>query len=39
VIISPLLPLMRNQIAAAEQARVRAVAINSANAQEWAAPV
>jgi ATP-dependent DNA helicase RecQ len=36
VIISPLLSLMRNQIAAAERAGVRAVAINSANAQEWA---
>jgi len=35
VIISPLLSLMRNQIAAAERAGVRAVAINSANAQEW----
>jgi ATP-dependent DNA helicase RecQ len=36
LIISPLLSLMRNQIAAAERAGVRAVAINSANAQEWA---
>ena len=36
VIISPLLSLMRNQIAAAERAGVRAVAISSANAQEWA---
>ena len=37
VIISPLLSLMRNQIAAAERAGISAVTINSANAQEWAA--
>src|SRR6478672_8722368 len=37
VIVSPLLALMRNQIAAAERAGIRAVTINSANAQDWAA--
>jgi ATP-dependent DNA helicase RecQ len=35
LIISPLLALMRDQVAAAERAGVRAVAINSANATEW----
>ncbi len=35
VIISPLLALMRDQIAAAERAGIRAVTMNSANAQEW----
>ncbi len=35
VIISPLLALMRDQIAAAERAGIRAVSMNSANAQEW----
>ena len=35
IIISPLLALMRDQIAAAERAGVRAVTMNSANAQEW----
>ncbi|PSL06085.1 ATP-dependent DNA helicase RecQ [Haloactinopolyspora alba] len=35
VIVSPLLALMRDQIAAAERAGVRAVTINSANADEW----
>ncbi|MBM9468030.1 RecQ family ATP-dependent DNA helicase [Nakamurella leprariae] len=35
VIISPLLALMRNQIAAAQRAGIRAVTINSANAHEW----
>ncbi|GGF47178.1 ATP-dependent DNA helicase RecQ [Marmoricola endophyticus] len=35
VIVSPLLALMRNQIAAAERAGVRAVTINSTNAEEW----
>ncbi|OMH29571.1 recombinase RecQ [Tersicoccus phoenicis] len=35
LIVSPLLALMRDQIAAAERAGVRAVAINSANATEW----
>ncbi len=35
VIVSPLLALMRNQIAAAERAGIRAVTINSANIEEW----
>lgn len=35
VLVSPLLALMRDQIAAAARAGVRAVAINSTNAQEW----
>ena len=35
VIISPLLALMRNQIAAAQRAGIRAVTINSANAEQW----
>jgi ATP-dependent DNA helicase RecQ len=35
VIISPLLALMRDQIAAAERAGIRAVSMNSANAQDW----
>ncbi|MGP3959069.1 RecQ family ATP-dependent DNA helicase [Nonomuraea sp. 3N208] len=35
VIVSPLLALMRNQIAAAERAGIRAVTINSANAEAW----
>ncbi|WP_026066280.1 RecQ family ATP-dependent DNA helicase [Actinoalloteichus spitiensis] len=35
VIISPLLALMRNQLAAAEGAGVRAATINSANTTEW----
>ncbi|TDD68191.1 ATP-dependent DNA helicase RecQ [Jiangella aurantiaca] len=35
VIVSPLLALMRDQIAAAGRAGVRAVTINSANADEW----
>ncbi|MEO3811794.1 DEAD/DEAH box helicase [Sphaerisporangium sp. B11E5] len=35
VIVSPLLALMRNQIAAAERAGVRAATINSANVEEW----
>jgi len=37
VIVSPLLALMRNQIAAAERAGVRAVTINSANPEQWRA--
>ena len=37
VIVSPLLALMRNQIAAAERAGIHAVTINSANPDEWAA--
>jgi ATP-dependent DNA helicase RecQ len=35
VIVSPLLALMRDQIAAAERAGIRAVTMNSANAQDW----
>src|SRR5690554_6267080 len=35
VLVSPLLALMRDQIAAASRAGVRAVAINSTNAHEW----
>lgn len=35
VLVSPLLALMRDQIAAAKRAGVRAVAINSTNAHEW----
>jgi len=35
VIVSPLLALMRNQIAAAERAGIRAVTINSANPETW----
>ncbi len=35
VIISPLLSLMRNQIAAAARAGIRAVTINSANSEQW----
>ncbi|NYF99253.1 RecQ family ATP-dependent DNA helicase [Janibacter cremeus] len=35
LIVSPLLALMRDQIAAAERAGVRAVSMNSANAQQW----
>ncbi len=35
VIVSPLLALMRNQIAAAERAGIRAVTINSTNMGEW----
>jgi ATP-dependent DNA helicase RecQ len=37
VIVSPLLALMRNQIDAAARAGVRAVTVNSANTDEWAA--
>jgi ATP-dependent DNA helicase RecQ len=36
LIVSPLLALMRDQVAAAERAGVRAVTMNSANADEWA---
>ncbi|WP_111720927.1 RecQ family ATP-dependent DNA helicase [Homoserinimonas sp. OAct 916] len=36
VLVSPLLALMRDQVAAASRAGVLAVAINSANAHEWA---
>ena len=35
VIVSPLLALMRNQVAAAERAGIRARTINSANLDEW----
>ena len=37
LLVSPLLALMRNQIAAAERMGVRAVTINSDNQVEWAA--
>lgn len=37
VIVSPLLALMRNQIAAAQRAGIRAVTINSTNPEDWAA--
>lgn len=37
VIVSPLLALMRNQIAAAERAGVRAATINSTNVDDWSA--
>ncbi len=37
VIISPLLALMRNQIAAAERAGIRASTINSTNTEDWSA--
>ena len=36
VIVSPLLALMRNQVAAAERAGVHAATINSANIADWA---
>ena len=36
IIVSPLLALMRNQIAAAERAGIHAVTINSSNGDEWA---
>lgn len=35
VIVSPLLALMRDQIAAAQRSGIRAVTMNSANATEW----
>src|SRR3954464_7914466 len=35
VIVPPLLALMRNQVAAAERAGIRAHTINSANVEEW----
>jgi ATP-dependent DNA helicase RecQ len=37
VIVSPLLALMRNQIAAAERAGIHAVTINSTNIESWRA--
>src|SRR4051812_43152923 len=36
ILVPPLLALMRDQIAAAARAGVRAVAINSTNPHEWA---
>src|SRR3954471_1501731 len=36
VIVSPLLALMRNQIAAAERLGLRAVTVNSTNREDWA---
>lgn len=36
ILVSPLLALMRDQVAAAERAGVRAASINSANPLEWA---
>src|SRR3954449_2773328 len=35
VIVSPLLALMRNQIAAAERAGISAVTVNSSNVEQW----
>src|SRR3954451_5131192 len=35
VIVSPLLALMRNQIAAAERAGIQAVTVNSSNVEQW----
>ena len=35
VIVSPLLALMRNQIAAAEKAGIRAATVNSTNLEDW----
>ncbi len=35
VIVSPLLALMRNQIAAAHRAGIRAVTVNSSNVDDW----
>src|SRR5438093_248042 len=35
VLISPLLALMRNQIAAAERLGIRAVTVNSTNREDW----
>ncbi len=37
VIVSPLLALMRNQVAAAARARITAVTVNSANVEQWRA--
>jgi ATP-dependent DNA helicase RecQ len=36
IIVSPLLALMRNQIAAAQRAGIRAVTVNSSNLNDWA---
>jgi len=35
VIVSPLLALMRNQVAAAERAGIQAVTVNSSNVEQW----
>src|SRR5512132_2715021 len=35
VLVSPLLALMRNQVAAAERAGIRAVTVNSTNVEQW----
>ena len=35
VIVSPLLALMRNQVAAAERAGISAVTVNSSNVEQW----
>ena len=35
VIVSPLLALMRNQVAAAERAGIHAVTVNSSNVDQW----
>src|SRR3954447_6825322 len=35
VIVSPLLALMRNQVAAAERAGIAAVTVNSSNIEQW----
>ena len=35
VVVSPLLALMRNQVAAARKAGIRAETINSANVDDW----
>jgi ATP-dependent DNA helicase RecQ len=35
VIVSPLLALMRNQVAAAQRAGINAVTVNSSNIEEW----
>jgi ATP-dependent DNA helicase RecQ len=35
VIVSPLLALMRNQVAAAERAGIRATTVNSSNVDQW----
>jgi ATP-dependent DNA helicase RecQ len=37
LVISPLLALMRDQVAAAERSGLRAVTLNSANIEEWSA--
>ncbi len=36
LLVSPLLALMRNQVAAAQRAGIRATSLNSANLEEWA---